>query len=47
MGAFHHALSRRQLSSGAHFDMIVLFPTVITTSGTLVFYDIIGGAQKD
>ena len=37
MGAVHHALSRRPLSSSAHSDTIDLFPTVIPTSGTLVF----------
>jgi hypothetical protein len=43
MGAVHHALSRRPLSSGAHSDTIDLFPTVITTSGTLVFLMISSG----
>jgi len=37
MGAVHHALSRRPLSSGAYSDTINIFPTAITTSGTLVF----------
>ena len=43
MGAVHHALSRRPLSSGAHSDTIDLFPTEITTSGTLVFFMISSG----
>jgi hypothetical protein len=47
MGAVHHALSRHPLSSSAHSDTIELFPTVIPTTGTLFFYDIIGGARKD
>ncbi len=47
MGAVHHALSRRPLSSGTHSDTIDLFPTLITTSGTLVFFMILsGGAGK-
>ena len=37
MGAVHHALSRRPLSSNAHSATIDRFPTVIPTSGTLVF----------
>jgi hypothetical protein len=37
MGAVHHTLSRRPLSSGAHSDTRDLFPTVVSTSGTLIF----------
>jgi hypothetical protein len=47
MGAVHHTLSRRPLSSVAHSDTIDLFPTAITMSGTLIFYDIIGGGWND
>jgi hypothetical protein len=47
MGAIHHALSRRPLSSGAHSDTIDLFPTESLMSGTLFLNDIIGGARKD
>jgi hypothetical protein len=37
MGAIHHALSHRPLSSGAHSDMIDPFPTAIPMSGMLAF----------
>jgi len=47
MGAVRHTLSRRPLSSGAQSNTIDLFPTAITMSGMLVFYDIIGGGWKD
>jgi hypothetical protein len=46
MGAVHHALSRRPLSSGAHSDTIDLFPAE-SLMGTLFLNDIIGGARKD
>jgi hypothetical protein len=36
MGAVHHALSCRPLSSGAHSDAIDPFPTASPMSGTLV-----------
>ena len=47
MGAVHHTLSRRPLSSGAHSDTIDLFPTESLMLGTLFLNDIIGGARKD
>jgi hypothetical protein len=47
MGAVHHALSRRPLSSGAHSNTIDLFPTASLMSGTLFLNDIIRGARKD
>jgi hypothetical protein len=47
MGAVHHALSHRPLSSGAHSNTIDLFPTVSLMSGTLFLNDIIRGVRKD